>query len=73
MLAIIRLFLFNFLIGLYDNSKAFVVNVYSRIRDAIHSVLNAGIHIALIPVHAVLWVWACLKSTAFAIKGIWSK
>ncbi len=73
MIAIIRLFLFNFIIGLYDTSKAFVKNVYDRVVHCLQNLLAAVIHVAMIPVHAVLWVWGCLKSTARAIQGIWKK
>ncbi len=62
-----------FFLGLWVNTKQFAVNVYGRVRDAILSIVHAVVHIVFIPVHAVQWVWGCLKSSVAAVKGAWKK
>lgn len=69
----IKLAFLAFFLGLWTHTKQFAVNVYSRVRDAILSVVHAVVHVAFIPVHAVQWVWGCLKSSGAAVKSVWKK
>jgi len=63
----------NWGLGLYAESKSFVLNVASRVGLALHSAAQAVLHVVFIPVHLVLWAWGCAKASWNALAGIWRR
>lgn len=63
----------TWVLGLGAETKQLGLNLYARVRAVALAVGEAVKNVALIPVHAVQWLWGCAKASWNALASVWRR
>lgn len=59
--------------GLWAETETLGVRLWDHARSFAMHVVSAVVHVALIPIRWVQWVWGCVAASGRAIAGIFKK